>query len=53
MSDKSLNMEMGNLICRFGRDKVLLDMADEIVLPCFFKEKLVRSYSKTSYFSTK
>lgn len=50
MSDKSLSMEMGNLICRFGRDKVLLDMADEIVLPCFFDEKLVRSYSKTSYF---
>lgn len=50
MSDKSLSMEMGNLICRFGRDKVLLDMADEIVLPCFFDEKLVRTYSKTSYF---
>lgn len=50
MSGKSLSMELGNLICRFGRDKVLLDMADEIVLPCFFDEKLVRSYSKTSYF---
>lgn len=50
MSDKSLSMEMGNLICRFGREKVLLDMADEIVLPSFFDEKLVRSYSKTSYF---
>ena len=50
MSDKSLSMEMGNLICRFGREKTLLDMADEIVLPCFFDEKLVRSYSKTSYF---
>lgn len=50
MSEKSLSMEMGNLICRFGREKVLLDMADEIVLPCFFDEKLVRSYSKTKYF---
>ena len=50
MSNKSLSMEMGNLICRFGREKVLLDMADEIVLPCFFDEQLVRSYSKTSYF---
>lgn len=50
MSDKSLSMEMGNLICRFGRDKVLLDMVNEIVLPCFFDDKLVRSYSKTSYF---
>ena len=50
MSENSLSMEMGNLICRFGREKVLLDMSDEIVLPCFFDKTLVRSYSKTSYF---
>lgn len=50
MSEKSLSMEMGNLICRFGNEKVLLDMSEEIVLPCFFDQTLVRSYDKTSYF---
>jgi hypothetical protein len=50
MSEKSLSMEMGNLVCRFGKEKVLLDMSDEIVLPCFFDGGLVRTYDKTSYF---
>jgi len=50
MSEKSLSMEMGNLICRFGNKKVLLDLADEVVIPCFFDKLLVRSYDKTSYF---
>lgn len=50
MSKKTLNMEMGNLICRFGGEKVLLDMSDEIVLPCFFDDGLVRRYNKTRYF---
>ncbi|MET0012590.1 MAG: hypothetical protein ABW088_02945 [Sedimenticola sp.] len=50
MSDKSLSMEMGNLVCRFGAEKVLLDLADEIVIPCFMDSRLVRRYDKTSYF---
>jgi len=50
MSDKSLSMEMGNLVCRFGQEKVLLDLADEVVLPSFFDNSLVRSYDKTSFF---
>lgn len=50
MSEKSLTMEMGNLICRFGNEKVLLDLSDEVVLPCFFDKSLVRSYDKTSFF---
>ena len=50
MTDKTLNMEMANLICRFGDQKVLLDFFDEMVYPSFFDEKLVRSYSKTSFF---
>lgn len=50
MSERSLNMEMGNLVCRFGNEKVLLDLADEVVLPCFTDSSLVRSYNKTSYF---
>lgn len=50
MSKKSLNMEMGNLICKFGQNKVLLDLADEIVFPSFFDTNLIRSYDKTRYF---
>ncbi|MCW7551087.1 hypothetical protein NX722_00100 [Endozoicomonas gorgoniicola] len=50
MSKISLNMEMGNLICRFGTKKVLLDLVNEIVLPGFLDDTLVRSYGKTSYF---
>lgn len=50
MSEKSLSMEMGNLVCRFGSKKVLLDLADEVVLPSFFDDSLVRNYDKTSYF---
>ena len=50
MAERTLNMEMGNLVCRFGKEKVLLDLVEEIVLPCFFDESLIRSYSKTSYF---
>ena len=50
MADKMLNMEMGNLICRFGDKKVLLDLAEEVVLPAFIDNSLVRSYDKTSYF---
>lgn len=50
MSKKSLSMEMGNLVCRFGNEKVLLDLAEEIVLPSFFDNRLMRSYDKTSFF---
>lgn len=39
-----------NFICRFGGHKVLLDYAQEIVLPAFTDDSLVRSYGDTSYF---
>lgn len=50
MSEKTLNMEMANLVCRFGEDKVLLDLEQEVVLPSFFDDALIRTYDKTSYF---
>jgi hypothetical protein len=50
MSEKTLNMEMANLVCRFGSDKVLLDLEEEIVLPSFFDDSMIRTYDKTSYF---
>ena len=50
MSEKTLNMEMANLVCRFGSEKVLLDLEEEIVLPSFFDDLMIRTYDKTSYF---
>lgn len=50
MAERTLNMEMGNLICRFGSDHVLLDLAEEVVLPAFLTENQVRSYGSTRYF---
>lgn len=50
MSEKTLNMEMANLVCRFGGDKVLLDLEEEVVLPSFFDDSMIRIYDKTSYF---
>jgi len=49
MSDRTLNMEIANLICRFG-DQVLLDHIEDIVLPAFFDVNLVRRYEMTSHF---
>lgn len=50
MADKTLNLEMGNLVCRFGGEKVLLDMAEEIVLPALLDERLERRYGNSKYF---
>lgn len=38
-----------NLICRFGDRFVLLDLANEIVLPAFVDSKLSRKYGDTTY----
>src|ERR1035438_30208 len=38
-----------NLICRFGDKFVLLDFANEIVLPAFTDSKLRRKYGDTTY----
>ena len=38
-----------NLICRFGDKFVLLDFANEIVLPAFMDSKLERKYGGTTY----
>lgn len=39
-----------NVTCRFGNQYVLLDFAEEIVLPAFTDSSLKRKYSSTSYF---
>ena len=41
-----------NFICRFGKEKVLLDYAEKIILPAFTDDKFIRSFGKgrTHYF---
>jgi hypothetical protein len=39
-----------NFICRFGEDKVLLDYAQQIVIPAFTKDTFVRSYGKRTHY---
>lgn len=39
MAKRTFNMEIGNLICRFGEKYVLLDLAEEVVLPAFLSKK--------------
>jgi hypothetical protein len=43
------HVEVANFICRFGDDKVLLDLLEEVVLPAFNSNER-RSYGTTSYF---
>lgn len=50
MAKKEVVAEFGNLICRFGEKKVLVDHLEEIVIPAFFDNKLSRNYADTSYF---
>lgn len=39
-----------NFVCRFGDDKVLLDYAEDIVIPAFVDNSLVRTYGRTHFF---
>ena len=50
MRRKKFNLELGNFICRFGSKKVLLDLADEIIIPAFTDPNLSRGFGKTKYF---
>lgn len=52
MAERNLAVELGNVICRFGDDAVLLDHFDEIVLPAFVDD-YVRSFGDTKYFFEK
>lgn len=50
MRRKDFNLELGNFICRFGSKKVLLDLANEVIIPAFTDSSLSRGYGKTTYF---
>lgn len=39
-----------NFICKFGDKKVLLDLAEDVVIPAFTDTTLERTYAGTSYF---
>lgn len=43
-------LSFANLICHFGKHKVLKDYLDTIFLPAFFDDSLVRTYNSTDYF---
>jgi hypothetical protein len=43
------SLNIANFICRFGDNDVLLDMAENIVIPAFLGN-FVRTYSDTKYF---
>jgi hypothetical protein len=47
---KKHQLEFANFILRFGDNRVLLDLAEEIVIPAFTSENLGRSYSETRHF---
>ncbi|WP_224052646.1 hypothetical protein [Burkholderia cepacia] len=43
-------MSFANFICKFGEQKVLLDLAEDVVIPAFVDTTLERTYGGTSYF---
>lgn len=47
---KGPSVSFANLTCRFGEKFVLLDLAQDIVLPAFLDSELKREYSDTTYF---
>jgi hypothetical protein len=52
MSKRQYPVEMANLVCKFG-DKNLLDYFEEIVVPAFFDQEMLRRYGETKYFFEK
>ncbi|MES2307342.1 MAG: hypothetical protein V4507_00630 [Verrucomicrobiota bacterium] len=49
MSRTHKQIEIGNLVVKFGADLKLLDLFDEIIGPAFFDDSLQRKYGDTSY----
>ena len=47
---RTCNLELANLVCTFGNEKVLIDYASEIVVPAFRDSNLVRRYGEASHF---
>jgi hypothetical protein len=49
MARTTQNLEVANVTIRFGEEKVLLDLFQEVVYPAFFKERR-RTFGTTTYF---
>ena len=49
MPKKERILEFANFICTFGEEMVLLDFAEEIIVPAFTDLDLVRSYKGVDY----
>lgn len=44
------NATFANFICKFGEEKVLLDYAEEIVIPAFTKDTYVRNFGERTHY---
>ncbi len=49
MPKTSTEIEIGNLVIKFGDAYNLLDLLSEVVMPAFFDATLIRTHSETSY----
>lgn len=45
-----MNLQFANFICRFGEDKVLIDLVEEIIIPAFTDRSLSRDAGVANYF---
>jgi hypothetical protein len=45
-----MNLQFANFICRFGEDKVLIDVVEEIIIPAFTDRHLNRDAGVANYF---
>ncbi len=48
---RQLEMEVANLVCRFGEQKVLIDFLDDIVIPAFFVDEERANRGNDYYFT--
>lgn len=44
------DLQIANFVCTFGPEQDLVDRIDEIVIPSFFTDTLIRSYGNTSFY---
>ncbi len=45
-----MNLQFANFICRFGDDKILINLLDEIIIPAFQDSTLERDTGQSQYF---
>lgn len=50
MTKRKYLLEFANFVCKFGNEKNLLDLVEEIVIPAFTDTELERSFGRTKHF---